>query len=491
MANIIAFTESGSGIGFGHFTRVSAILEAAAELGHSVRLFLDHRGEGEWPPTKVPITRLSWLDDPDAALGELDEDCHVLIDSYLADDTFYDQLVDGKNPPLVLDDYQRLAYSGCRVVVPNPYGDGFSFPQALEDIGGSEMVILRPTFLAEERRVKPPKDLKHVMITLGGMASPEDFRHVVDVLREFDPRLSIHVVAGNDANFLAIRDLEEDSDIRVFGCLDAGEMLERYRQSDLVVCNCGQTLHEVSFVGTAVIGIRTGEDQRANQSYYLKHDVLSEMIVFDSKFADSFRLALEACQARLDRLRVRDISMGLVDGSGVRRILAWWLGSGGEQPSLRKTGPRDALLYYGWVNDPAVRSMSVSRERIPLDNHLTWFHLKLEDPDAVLLVFEQSGCPIGQIRFEVEDAIARIDYSISSSFRGRGLGRELLRSGIEALSSIWPSPLELLGIVHSGNGASAKLFRQMGFREAEKEIDGQSYLSFTRSLEVLGSSRHD
>ncbi len=98
--------------------------------------------------------------------------------------------------------------------------------------------------------------------------------------------------------------------------------------------------------------------------------------------------------------------------------------------SLREITKEDSALLLTWANDETVRRNSFHTEKISEAEHEAWFDNKLADPDCHIYIAEDGDRPIGQIRADIEDGTAEIDYSVAVSERGKGYGSALL-AGVE------------------------------------------------------------
>jgi spore coat polysaccharide biosynthesis protein SpsF len=106
---------------------------------------------------------------------------------------------------------------------------------------------------------------------------------------------------------------------------------------------------------------------------------------------------------------------------------------------------------------------------IELAAHRRWFEARLARDDSHLFVLLAHDLPVGQIRFDVSDGVALIDYSLDHCVRGRGWGRELIERGVRAM----PHGVAFRGDVKPGNAASAAAFARAGFVErTERTNDG-------------------
>lgn len=135
---------------------------------------------------------------------------------------------------------------------------------------------------------------------------------------------------------------------------------------------------------------------------------------------------------------------------------------------LKKVTRNDMDLLYEWANDSEVRKNAFHTEPIPYENHVKWFAKMLADVSVHQYILYQEEVPVGQIRLNVEDGEALIDYSISAKHRGKGYGSALLelvkkRIATDKISNV----TKLVGQVKYENTASARAFEKCGFSKLE------------------------
>ena len=111
-----------------------------------------------------------------------------------------------------------------------------------------------------------------------------------------------------------------------------------------------------------------------------------------------------------------------------------------ERIFLRKATLEDAELLFSWANDMDVRRNAFQQQDIMWEEHAAWMHKKLGDENCHIYIAridmthvsdELEGAerihifdspptvaserPIGQVRLDVKDGRAEIDYSIEWS----------------------------------------------------------------------------
>ncbi|TGK51933.1 N-acetyltransferase [Leptospira kanakyensis] len=133
--------------------------------------------------------------------------------------------------------------------------------------------------------------------------------------------------------------------------------------------------------------------------------------------------------------------------------------------SVRPATEDDCKLIFDWANEPEVRNASFYTEKIEWPKHVSWFLQKLNDPNSLILIFEVDGLNAGQIRFDRNGEYFEIDYSIDINYRGKGLGKSIVSLGISKINSQFKKTIKILAKVKKGNSISAKVFRNLGFKE--------------------------
>jgi RimJ/RimL family protein N-acetyltransferase len=148
---------------------------------------------------------------------------------------------------------------------------------------------------------------------------------------------------------------------------------------------------------------------------------------------------------------------------------------------LRKVDYSDMELLYQWANDPRVRANAFSSALIPFDVHQKWFSEKLASQNVLIFVYHCEGKDIGQIRLDIENNIAIIDYSIDSIFRGKGYGYKMMRLVEKKIGSEYPKIKLLQAQVKYTNSTSINIFRKLNYIE-HREPD---LVKFTKVLSSL------
>ncbi|MCR5189267.1 MAG: GNAT family N-acetyltransferase, partial [Treponema sp.] len=129
----------------------------------------------------------------------------------------------------------------------------------------------------------------------------------------------------------------------------------------------------------------------------------------------------------------------------------------------------DCNLVYALSNDPIVRQNSFNKNKIEFTDHIKWFKKTVFDSNILfLLAFEDKSEQkfIGQIRFNrqsLDSEACIISLSITEDFRGKGIAKDFIESGIEQVKKNWKLVKTVIAEVKSENVASNKLFIKDNF----------------------------
>jgi RimJ/RimL family protein N-acetyltransferase len=144
-----------------------------------------------------------------------------------------------------------------------------------------------------------------------------------------------------------------------------------------------------------------------------------------------------------------------------------------DKLSLREADVEDSKLLFNWANEINVRRNSINQEPIIWENHLKWFTKKLNDSETKFLILTSEGNLLGQIRIDLIDCYWNIDYSIDNEFRGKGLGKEIVRQLINKFKSY-----KFKATVKKTNKASINVFVNLGFKKLQIESDDFEYFEY-------------
>lgn len=321
MNRVLILTEAGGDIGLGHLSRCSAIKGEIERRGNRVHGQLLNQGlliaEG-WE-------QVDWINEGN--LPDLSAFDAVLIDSYLAPINLYEIIAEKHSNVWVIDDYQRVSYpERIGVVNPNLYGDELDYG-ANEAVGGKDYVILRDSFRFSDDKAVIDHNINEVTITVGGTDLRQLIPRLMHVTHGYFSK--VNVLCGSEDKRDKIGQLTIASDFELHAGLSEAEMKKLMLRTDLCITACGQTLHELSYLGVPSIGIVIDTDQEQNAKKYNELGILTDYNRWDDpNLEGNLRDQLGQWADVALRMEVSHIGRTLIDGQGVNRIVDFLLSNG-------------------------------------------------------------------------------------------------------------------------------------------------------------------
>ena len=138
--------------------------------------------------------------------------------------------------------------------------------------------------------------------------------------------------------------------------------------------------------------------------------------------------------------------------------------------SLRKATIDDAKLLFDWTNDDKVRRTAVIKKKIEWDEHVNWLTYKLQSNQSYIYILtNENNENIGVIRFDKNNNVFIISYSIDKLHRKKGMGYLMLQLGLKKILEN-EFQCKFLASVQTDNIASIKIFEKLGFRLEKIEV---------------------
>lgn len=127
---------------------------------------------------------------------------------------------------------------------------------------------------------------------------------------------------------------------------------------------------------------------------------------------------------------------------------------------------KDMDLIYEWANDKLVRANSFRTEPILYEDHVKWYESLMDDKlSNVQLILNMDGIPVGQCRLKIIGGMAEIGYSVSNSYRGRGIALKMISDLSNWVSTNRNDITTLIAKVKTDNLASIAVFERCGYLE--------------------------
>jgi len=262
---VFIITEGSKNIGFGHITRCISLYQAFKKRGIIPKFIINGDDPVKDLLKGLNYQILNWLDEKSRLFKKVKDADIAIIDSYLADISFYNTLSDLVRLAVYIDDNKRLNYPKGIVVNGSIYAEELNYyhTNGVTYLLGTKYTPLRKEFWeVPEKKIK--EKVESIMITFGGDDAKNMTPKILGFLRENYPELKKNVIVGN-----AFQNIDEikksaDKNTNLIYYPDAKKIKEIMLESDIAISAGGQTLYELARVGVPTVGICVAENQLRN-----------------------------------------------------------------------------------------------------------------------------------------------------------------------------------------------------------------------------------
>lgn len=311
---------------------------------------------------------------------------------------------------------------------------------------GFKYAFIRKEFNPDGRK----NDENNVLICLGGADPENKTANILNACLTSRPEFNYHIVLGSA--YKHHLDFSENDKIHIHRNLSADQFAFLMKNCRYGICSASTTAYEYLSTGGWLYLIQTA----ANQENIFKYLISKNVAAAYDDFLSGKLVNPETINSQKELLNDKDkfnypgFFHSLVDSLKYHFRIA-------EQ--------KDCKLYFDWANDAETRAQSFSSDLIKWEDHVKWFESKLNSKSSILLILQGEKNALGQLRFELENDTATINYSIDSAHRGKGLGKLIIEMAVRYLQYMRPEIKKIIGFVKEKNPASQKAFIANRFKE--------------------------
>lgn len=395
----------------------------------------------------------------------------ILVDHYALDNLWESKLRLYIGKIMVIDDLANRKHD-CDLlldqnITENPEKYRSLIPQYATTLIGPRFSLLRDQFKQfREKGVKVISKLDIILIFFGGVDRTNQTEKALRAISELaDIRITTNAIIGeNNQNRQALTELVANiPNTNLY--INVENMAEFMLNADLSIGACGTAIWERCCLGLPSIVITTAENQEKVAQALAKELYIEYLGNHEAVSSSDIKNAIERLGTGNKLQNIRDRCMKLVDAKGTERVMvAIHQLLQTNALKIREVNEKDLATLFHWVNEEAVRDNSFSTTAISLAEHAKWFYKKLTDSQVYMYILEYHDKPVGQVRFDVEDGMAEIDYSIDFQYRNLGLGTAILDLGIKAFTADVDNQIVVQGKVKSYNTASIDAFKKNHFK---------------------------
>jgi len=362
----------------------------------------------------------------------------LIVDHYALDHRWESSMRQMAEKIMVIDDLADRSHD-CDLLLDQNYfqqpGKRYKglLPEQSQALLGPKYALLRPEFKqARQFSRMRGNGIGRILVYFGGNDPANLTGMALEALG--CPELShllVELVAGPNNQYLDLLKKQAQNRPGTRLHIQPKSFTELMLRSDLCIGAGGTTTWERLCLGLPGIVITVAENQEAFTAELNKAGYLTWLGRKEDVTVSAIREALlKKVLAYIEEKTATDMPR-LVDGFGALRIAERLMPSPEGALSLRKAEMDDLDLFFFWANDPETRKNAFHQEPIIWDNHQNWFTAKLKSADTFIWVMQTAhGLPVGQIRFDIQNDTADIDYSLDPIVRGRGWAKKLLTLGL-------------------------------------------------------------
>ena len=238
-------------------------------------------------------------------------DC-IITDSYDIDEEYFDILKKHFKFSGCFDDENICSYFNVDFLInQNFYGPDLNYKANSDTIMmlGSDYVILRDEFRKSNITKTINKEIKNIMVTVGGSDNSHNTEKIIKQFKESNYVLDIVVGSG----FNNVDVLEKYKSDRVVLHYNAN-MKKLMNECDICISSCGSTIYELIRLGVPLVGIKVIDNQNVLYDYIGQHD-LGEISEIEDVINRVELLTYERRKMLNKKLPK------IIDGRGVKRII--------------------------------------------------------------------------------------------------------------------------------------------------------------------------
>jgi UDP-2,4-diacetamido-2,4,6-trideoxy-beta-L-altropyranose hydrolase len=152
--------------------------------------------------------------------------------------------------------------------------------------------------------------------------------------------------------------------------------------------------------------------------------------------------------------------------------------------TFRQAKLSDMDDLYRLSNEKLVRSNSIHPEDIIYEDHVNWLHKVLSDEKYLILVVEEEGFFVGQVKFKIDNTNAIISLSLNASHRGKGTGSMIISDSVEYLINMRKEMSDIIAYIKNVNIASIRSFEKAGFvNMGLEEVNGITLSRYAKNID--------
>jgi RimJ/RimL family protein N-acetyltransferase len=88
---------------------------------------------------------------------------------------------------------------------------------------------------------------------------------------------------------------------------------------------------------------------------------------------------------------------------------------------LRPAVYGDVHVVLSWRNEPTTLMNMRTKRSLSFEEHETWFKRSITGANCIFLIIEVDSEPVGQLRYELENSMAKVSINVTRDWHGKGV----------------------------------------------------------------------
>ena len=363
--DVVILTEGGKDFGYGHVARCSSLYQAFEYHDIFPKFIVNGDESVKAILSGIDVDIIDWQNDfsifCDADL--------VIIDSYLADLDFYNEISDKVSLTVYIDDNNRLEYP--KGIVVNGTLDASNINYSKRDnikyLVGNEFIPLRNDFW-DISKLKIKDSIENILITMGGNDLRNLTPKILKLLNDKFPDITKKVIIADSFNNTSEIESLKNNSVDLIYSPNSSEIINLMQSVDLAISASGQTLYELACVGVPTIAIGIIDNQKNNIKNWIKNGFIEYSGCWNEKnLLNNIFNKINYLNDKNVRFDKRLLGIQSVDGKGSLKIVKNILNEFYTNNCVfREVKNEDCIKIFEIANDDEVRKYSFNSDKIPL-----------------------------------------------------------------------------------------------------------------------------
>jgi UDP-2,4-diacetamido-2,4,6-trideoxy-beta-L-altropyranose hydrolase len=320
----VILTEGSHNVGLGHIARCTSFYDELERSGFDVEFVVQGDDTIKSVLAHRTYSLMAWHGRMNEFVSLYKECTAVILDSLTISQNDVSILCESDLKLLAIDDYLRSCYQNSiildwtvNVENTNKHAHNSSNNSLLL---GAEYAVVREAFL--NNVISQCADFKCILITMGGSDIHNLSVPLIKSISQAYPDSFLNIISGPfSLNKDEVMRLQSDK-IDVHSSLNAEQMSDLMKQSDLAISAGGQTLYELASLAIPTIAIQVIDNQNEDIEGWLNKGLLYKVYPWDeSDLCMKICKSIEELQPIAIRQTIRDKVVGEVSEGSCREII--------------------------------------------------------------------------------------------------------------------------------------------------------------------------